>query len=83
MTYHRSVRVGREICKSTSPTSLPREGQLGQITQLCVRFGMSLAREAPLQPVPVHFHQILPHAEGERLVLSFMPMTTCSIIENH
>lgn len=48
---YRAVRVGKDLWKSSSPTSLPRQGQLQQVTQGTQGgFGKSPERETSSHP---------------------------------
>jgi len=53
--------VGRDLCGSSSPTPLPKQGHLQQAAQDCVQAGLEYLqrrrlRNLPGQPVPVFCH---------------------------
>jgi len=75
---HRMVGVGRDLCGSSSPTLLPKQGHLQQAAQGCVQAGLEYLQRRrlhslPGQPVPVLRHpqreEVLPHLQMELPVL--------------
>jgi len=58
---HRMVGVGRDLCRSSSPTLLPKEGHLQQAAEDLVQVGLEYLQRSrlhnlPGQPVPVLHH---------------------------
>ena len=85
---HRMVGVGRDLCGSSSPTLLLKQGHLQQAAQDLVQAGLEhLQRRRlhnlPGQPVPGLRHpqreEILPHVQLELLVLQFVPVAPCPV----
>jgi len=71
---HRMVGVGRELCGSSSPAPLPKQGHLQQAAQDLVQAGLEYLQRRrlhhlPGQPVPV----LLPEPAEKRRV-SFLPL---------
>ena len=73
---HRMVGVGRDLCGSSSPTLLPKQGHLQQAEQDLVQVGLGYLQRRrlhnlPGQPVPVLRHpqreEILPHVQTEHV----------------
>ena len=71
---HRIVGVGRDLCGSSSPTLLPKQGHLQQAAQDLVQAGLEYLQRRrlhnlPGQPVPVLRHpqrkEVLPHVQME------------------
>ena len=71
---HRMVGVGRNLCGSSSPTLLPKQGHLQQAAQDLVQAGLEYLQRRrlhnlPGQPVPVLRHpqreEVLPHVQTE------------------
>ena len=72
------VGVGRDLCRSSSPTLLPKQGHLQQAAQDLVQEGLEYLQRRrlhnfPGQPAPVLRHpqseEILPHVQTELPVL--------------
>ena len=66
------VGVGRDLCGSSSPTPLPKQGHLQQAAQDLVQVGLEYLQRRrlhslPGQPVPVLCHpqseEVLPHVQ--------------------
>jgi len=58
---HRIVGVGRDLCGSSSPTPLPKQGHLQQAAQDLVQAGLEYLQRRrlhnlPGQPVPVYLY---------------------------
>ena len=79
---HRMFRVGRDLCGSSSPTTLPKQGHLQQAAQDLVREGLEYLHRSrllnlPGQPVPVLCHpqseEDLSHVQLELPLLRFVP----------
>ena len=79
---HRIVGVGRDLCGSSSPTLLLKQGHLQQAAQELVQAGLEYLQRRrlhhlPGQPVPVLCHpqreQVLPHVQTELPVPQFVP----------
>jgi len=73
--------VGRDLCGSSSPTPLPKQGHLQEATQDLVQAGFEYLQRRrlhslPGQPVPVLHHpqseEILPHVQLELPMLQFV-----------
>ena len=71
---HRMVEVGRDLCGSSSPTALPKQGHLQQAAQDLVQAGLEYLQRRrlynlPGQPVPVLRHpqreEVPPHVQTE------------------
>jgi len=82
------VGIGRDLCGSSSPTPLPKQGHLQQAAQDRVQAGLEgLQRRRlhnlPGQPVPVLRHpqreEVLPHVQTELPVLQFVPVALCPV----
>jgi len=75
--------VGRDLCGSSSPTPLPKQGHLEQARQDLVQAGFEYLHNLPGQPVPVLCHpqreEVLPHVQVELPVLQFMPVAPCPV----
>ena len=75
------VGVGRDLCGSSSPIPLPKQGHLQQAAQDCVQAGFEYLQrrrlhKLPGQPVPVLCHsqreEVLPHVQRELPMLQDM-----------
>ena len=73
---HRIVGVGRDLCGSSSPTLLPKQGHLQQAAQDLVQAGLGYLQRRrlhsfPGQPVPVLWHpqreEVPPHVQTDTL----------------
>ena len=75
-------RVGRDLCGSSSPTPLPKQGHLQQAAQDLVQAGLEYLQRRrphnlPGQPVPVLCHpqsEEALHIQLELPVLQFVPV---------
>ena len=84
---HRMVGVGMDLCGSSSPTLLPKQGHLQQAAQDLVRAGLEYLQRRRLhnlsgQPVPVLRHpqrEVLPHVQTELPMLQFVPIAPCPV----
>ena len=85
---HRMVEVGSDLCGSSSPTLLPKQGHLQQAAQELVQAGLEYLQRRrlhnlPGQPVPVFHHpqreEILPHVQTELPVPQFVPVAPCLV----
>jgi len=74
--------VGRDLCGSSSPTPLPKQGHLQQAAQDLVQSGLEYLQRRrlhslPGQPVPGLRHpqseEVLPHVQLELPMLQFVP----------
>ena len=72
---HRMFRVGRDLCGSSSPTLLPKQGHLQQAAEDFVQAGLQYLQRRrlynlPGQPGPGLHHpqreEVLPHVQTER-----------------
>jgi len=79
---HRTVGVGRDLCGSSGPTPLLKQGHLQQATQDLVQAGLEYLQRRrlhhlPGQPVPVLRHpqkeEVLPQVQTELPMLQFVP----------
>jgi len=77
------VGVGRDLCESSSPTSLPKQGHPEQAAQDLVQVGLEYLQRRrlhhlPGQPGPVLRHpqreEVLPHVQLNFLCLSLCPL---------
>ena len=82
------VGVGRELCGSSSPTPLPKQGHLQQAAQDLVQAGLEYLQRRrlhrlPGQPVPVlrqpQTEEIPPHVQTELPMLQFVPVAPCPV----
>ena len=86
------VGVGRDLCGSSSPTPLHKQGHLQQAAQDLVQAGLEYLQRRRLhnflgQPVPVLRHpqreEVLPHIQMELPVLQFVPIASCPVAGHH
>ena len=89
---HRMVGFGRDLCGSSSPTLLPKQGHLQQAAEDLVQAGLEYLQrrrihKLPGQPVAVLSHpqreEVLPHVQVELPVLQFVPLVPCPIAGHH
>ena len=89
---HRMLGVGRDLCGSSSPTPLPKQGHLQQAAQDLVQAGLEYLQRKrihnlPGQPVPVLSHpqseEIVPHVQTELPMLQFVPIASCPVTGHH
>ena len=82
------VGVGRDLCGSSSPTPLLKQGHLQQAAQYLVQAGVEYRQRrrlhnVPGQPVPVLRHpqteEVLPHVQTELPLLQFVPIAPCPV----
>jgi len=82
------VGVGRDLCGSSSPTPLSKQGHLQQAAQDRVQAGLKCLQRRglhnlPGQPVPVLRHpqreEVLPHVQTELPILQFVPIAPCPV----
>ena len=80
------VGVGRDLCGSSSPTLLPKQGHLQQAAEDLIQAGLEYLQKRrlqnlPGQPVPVLHHpqsdKVPPHVQTELPVLKFVPVVPC------
>jgi len=80
------VGVGRDLCGSSSPTLLPRQGHLQQPAEDLVQDGLEYLQRRrlhnlPGQPGPGLHHpqreEVLPHVQLELPLLQFVPVAPC------
>jgi len=80
--------VGRDLCGSSSPTLLPKQGHLQQAAEDLVQVGLEYLqrrrlRNLPGQPVPGRRHpqreEVLPRVQMELPVLQFVPIAPCPV----
>jgi len=84
--------VGKDLCGSSSPTPLLKQGHLQQAAQDLAQAGLECLQRRrihnlPGQPVPVlchpHREEVLPHVQTEHPVLQFVPITPCPVAGHH
>ena len=89
---HRMVEVGRDLCGSSSPNLLPKQGHLQHAAQELVQANLEYLQRRRLhnlhgQPVPVLHHpqreEILHHVQTELPVLQFVPIAPCPVTGHH
>ena len=89
---HRTLLVGRDLCGSSSPTPLPKQGHLEQAAQDLVQVGPEYLQRKKLhnlpgQPVPVLCHpqreEVLPHVQVELPLLECVPIAPCPVAGHH
>ena len=89
---HRMVGVGRDLCGSSSPTLLPKQGRLQQAAQDLVQAGLEYLQRKTLhnlpgEPVPGLRHpqreEVLPHVQTELPVPQFVPIAPCPVAGHH
>jgi len=77
---HRMLEVGRDLCGSSSPTPVPKQGHLEQAAQDLVQAGLEYLQRRRIhslsgQPVLVLRHpqseKVLPHVQTELCMLQF------------
>jgi len=80
--------VRRDLCGSSSPTLLPKQGHLQQAAQHLVQAGLEYFQRRrlhnlPGQPVPglrdPQREEVLPHVQTELPVLQFVPVDPCPV----
>jgi len=81
------VGVGRDLWGSSSPTLLPKQGQLQQAAKDLVQAGLEylqrrILHSLPGQPVPVLHHPQSEEVQTELPMLQFVPIAPCSVIRN-
>ena len=83
---------GRDLCGSSSPSLLPKQGYLQQDAQDLVQVGLEYLQRRrlhnlPGQPVPLLCHtqreEVLPHVQMELPVLQFVPVAPRSDTGHH
>jgi len=86
------VGVGRDLCGSSSPSPLLKEGHLQQVAQDLVQAGLEYLQRRRIhnpsgQPFPVLHHpqreEVLPHVQLELPVLQFVPIASCPVAGHH
>jgi len=84
--------LGRDLCGSSSPTPLPKQGPLQQAAQDLVQADLEYLQRRrlhnlPGQLVPVLCHpqreEVLPHVQMELPVLQFVPIAPCPVTGHH
>ena len=82
------VGVGRDLCGSSSPALLPKQGHLQQAAQDLVQAGLHYLQRRrlhhlPGQPVPGLHHpqreEVLPRVQLELPILQFVPVAPCPV----
>jgi len=89
---HRMVVAGRDLCESSSPSPLPKQGHLEQASQDLVQVGFEYLQRRrlhnlPGQSVPVvrqpQSKKGLPHVQLELPMLQFVPVAPCPVAGHH
>ena len=89
---HRIVGVGRELCGSSIPTPLPKQGHLQQAAEDLVQVGLEYLQRRrlhslPGQPGPGLRHpqreEVPPHVQMELAVPQFVPIAPCPVTGHH
>jgi len=85
---HRMVGVGRDLCGSSRPTLLPKQGHPEQAVEDLVQAGLEYLQRRRLhslagQPGPGLHHpqseEVLPHVQVELPLLQFVPVAPCPV----
>ena len=78
--------TGRDLCGSSGPTPLPKQGHLEQLPQDPIHAGFEYLQRRRIhslsgQPIPVLRHpqseEVLPHVQTELPLLQFVPVAPC------
>jgi len=86
------VGVGKDLCGSSSPTLLPKQGLLQQAAQNLVQAGLEYLQRRrlhhlPWQPVLGLRHpqreEVLPHVQTELPFHQFVPIAPCPVTGHH
>jgi len=89
---YRIIGVGRDLWGSSTPTSLPKQGDLLQAAQELFQAGFEYLQRRRLhnpsgQPLPGLHHpqreKVLPHVQMELPMLQFVPVTPCPVAGHH
>jgi len=89
---HRMLGIGRDLCGSSSPTLLPKQGHLQQAAKDLVQASLEYLQRRrlhnlPGQPVPVLCHpqreEVLPNVQLELPLLQFVPIAPCPVTAHH
>jgi len=84
--------VERDLCGSSSPTPLLKQGHLEQAAQELVQVGLQYLQRRRIDnlsglPVPVLRHpqseEVLPHVQMELPILQFVPVAACPVAGHH
>jgi len=84
--------VGRDLCGSSRPTPLPKQGHLKQAAQDLVQAGLEYLQRRrlhtlPGQPVSGLCHpqreEVLPLVQTELPLLQFVPVAPCPVAGHH
>ena len=84
--------VSRDLCGSSGPTPLPKQGHLQQAAQDLVHAGLEYLQRRRLhnfsgQPAPVLHHpqseEVLPHVQMKLPMLQFVPIAPCPVAGHH
>jgi len=85
------VGVGRDLCGSSGPAPLPKQGHLQQAAQDLVQAGLEYLQRRrlhnlPGQPLPGFCHpqwEEVPHVQTEIPLLQFVPVAPCPVTGHH
>jgi len=84
--------LGRDLCGSSSPTPLPKQGHPQQAAQDRVQAGLEYLQrrrlhDLPGQPGPglryPQREEVLPHVQLELPLLQFVPVAPCPVTGHH
>ena len=83
--------VGRDLCGSSCPTPLPKQGHLQHAVPDLVQVGLEYLQRRRIhslsgQPVPVLHHpqsEVLPRDQVELPMLQFVPIAPCPLSGHH
>ena len=88
----RMIGVGRDLCGSSGPTPLPKQGHLQQAAQNVIQVVFEYLQRSRIhnlsgRPVPVLRHpqseEVLPHVQTELPLLQFVPIAPCPVARHH
>jgi len=89
---HRMVQVGRDLCGSSSPTPLTKQGHPEQAAQDCVQAGLEYLQRRRLHNLPgqpgsglrhPQREEVLPPVQLELPLLQFVPVAPCTAAGHH
>ena len=89
---HRMPRIGENLWRSSSPTTLLKLGHLEQVAQDHIQAGLEYFQRRRIhnpsgQPVPVLCHpqskKVFPRLQTELPKLQFVPVAPCPVTGHH
>ena len=84
--------VGRDLCGSSSPTPLPKQGHPEQAAQDRVQVGLEYLQRRRIHNLPgqpglglrhPHSEEVLPRVQVELPLLQFVPVVPCPVTGHH